>query len=85
MSSRRIELHVEELVLHGVNPSDGQAVGEAVRAELSRLLTEQGLPAALLADSGVEVLRTEFTSAPGARGATLGSGVARAVYRGLPR
>jgi hypothetical protein len=45
-SPARIHLHVERLVLHGIDPRDGAAVGAALRQELSRLLAEQGVPPA---------------------------------------
>ena len=37
-----IELHIEELVLHGFSPRDRDAIGEAVQRELTRLFVEQG-------------------------------------------
>lgn len=36
----KIELHIEELVLHGFDPSDKYAIGDAVQRELARLLAE---------------------------------------------
>ena len=42
-----IELEIDELVLHGVAPTDRVAVGEAVQHELTRLLTERGVPPSL--------------------------------------
>jgi hypothetical protein len=40
----RIELVIEELVLHGFDPADGASISAAVQAELSRLLADGGLP-----------------------------------------
>ena len=81
-----IEIHIAELVLHGVDPSDRRAVGEAVERELGRLLGESGWPgdAARPASIG-RVDGGEFTVAPGAGAAAIGAGVAAAVHRGLPR
>ena len=39
-----IELHIEELVLHGFPAGDRFGIGDAVQQELARLLGEQGLP-----------------------------------------
>ncbi|MDP8993238.1 MAG: hypothetical protein M3N31_09355 [Actinomycetota bacterium] len=76
-----VDLQIEELVLHGVEPRQRYAVGEAIERELARLVVDRGIP---------DVLRTsdELTGleAPGIQvehGATaegLGLEVARAVY-----
>ncbi len=39
-----VEVHIEELVLHGFQPQDRYGVAAAIEAELVRLLTENGLP-----------------------------------------
>lgn len=39
-----LELHIEELVLHGFPPGERLHIGDAVERELLRLITEQGLP-----------------------------------------
>lgn len=38
-----IELHIEELVLHGFAPGDRDRIASAVQQELTVLLTEQGV------------------------------------------
>lgn len=38
-----IELHIEELVLHGFEPGERHAVGDAVRQELAGRLAENGI------------------------------------------
>lgn len=81
-----IELHVEELVLEGFAPAERHAVADAFERELSRLLTEHGLP-----DShaqGAEASSLDAGSvrlAPGTRPAAAGAQIARAVYGGLRR
>ena len=45
---KRIELHIEELVLHGFAPADRYRIGDTVQRELTRLLAEQGMPASLI-------------------------------------
>ena len=47
-----IHLHVEEIVLHGVDAADRHAIGDAVRAELARLLSERGRSGAMLNGGG---------------------------------
>ena len=43
----RIRLHIEELIVNGVTVGDRDALGDAIRRELARLLTAQALPSAL--------------------------------------
>jgi hypothetical protein len=39
-----INLHIEELILHGFAREERYAIGEALQNELQRLFTTQGLP-----------------------------------------
>lgn len=81
MDEADVELHVEELVLHGFARRDRQAIGDAVRGELARLIAERGLPAGLAAADGAASLRGgSFRAAPGQRPAEVGAAVARAIY-----
>ena len=82
MKTGDIELHIEELVLHGFEPGDRYRIGHAVEQELGRLLTERGAP---LARSG-EVPRLDggsFEAKPDSGVEEIGAKVARAVYGGL--
>jgi hypothetical protein len=81
MTLRHIEVHIEEIVLHGVDPADRRAVGDAIREELGRLFAEGGLPGAMAGGDVAELGGTFDTPSP-ARGAALGVSVARAAYRG---
>ncbi|HEX8237089.1 MAG TPA: hypothetical protein VF600_14115 [Abditibacteriaceae bacterium] len=79
-----IELHIEELVLHGFSPSDRIAIGMAVEHELARLFAERGVSSSLA--QGGEMARLNagaFQVAPGARSDTIGTQVAQSVHRGL--
>jgi len=79
-----IDLHIEELALHGFSPGDRYRIGDAVERELARLLAEQGVPPSLA--QGFEVARMDggaFEVQPQARPETIGAQVAQAVYRGL--
>lgn len=82
----RIELHIEELVLHGLAPGDHHCIGAAVEAKLARLLAEQGVPPSLA--QGCEVAHLDggaFDVAPGSTAETIGAQVAGALYGGLSR
>lgn len=79
-----IELHIEELVLHGFSPRDRDAIGEAVRNELSRLFAEQGVHPTLSKHGAVERLDGgSFNVKSGAKAQTIGTQVAQSVYGGL--
>jgi hypothetical protein len=43
MSRRPIRIHIQELVLHGVDPRDRHAIGDAVQNELREALAAQQL------------------------------------------
>jgi len=71
-----VELHIDELVLEGVPARDRAAVAEALRAELGRMIGENGLPPALSApretpDTAARVLQTRGTGGPEALGRSL--------------
>ncbi len=81
-----VELHIEELVLHGFAPGDRDRIGGAVERELARLLAEGGLPGA--SSHPMAIGRLEggaFQVAEGARPDGIGARVAAAIYRGLSR
>jgi hypothetical protein len=80
----RIELHVEELMLHGFEPADRHRIGLAVEHELGRLFAERGAPRSLTRGEGVPRLNAgSFQVTPGARAESIGARVAQAVYRGM--
>ena len=71
---RQIEVHIEELVLHGFDPLARWSVADALENQLRGLLAERGLPPAWLASP------ERLTTASKA-----GEGIAEAVYRGGPK
>jgi hypothetical protein len=79
-----IELHIEELVLDGFAHADRYRIGDTFERELSRLLSEQGVPSALVADG----LQTHLDAgacriAAGSTAEHIGAQLAQAVYGGL--
>jgi hypothetical protein len=81
-----LELHIEELVLHGFAPGDRYQIGEAVEHELARLFAEQGAPG-WLAEGG-EIGRVDggaFEMTPGSKAGTIGTQVAHAIHGGLTK
>ena len=86
VASPALELHIEELVLHGFAASDRRHIGAAIKQELSRLLSE-AKPGTLPANS-VELSRLDagtFRLGPGARPYTVGRNVAERVFSQLTR
>ena len=75
-----INLHIEELVLHGFAFGDRHRIGSAVEQELTRLLAEQPLTrheSVERVDAGV------FHVSLGAKPAAVGAQIAGAVHGGL--
>lgn len=85
MKPSRIELHVDELVLHGFAPGDRHAIGEAVERELTRLLAERHVEVPLIASERAHVNAGDVHVAPGSKAPAVGAQVADAVHRGIGR
>jgi hypothetical protein len=80
--ARRIEVIIDELVLHGFDPRHRERIADAVRAELA-LVLESWSP-----DAGDGVARVDagsFTVPAGAPPAVVGRGAARQVGQILHR
>jgi hypothetical protein len=79
-----IELHIEELVLHGFRPSDRHRIGEELQLELARLLREKDMPSLL--EQGGEYPRINSGTikiGPVSDGRHVGRRIADAVYESL--
>ncbi len=81
---RAIEVHIEELVLHGFRLRDRWEIGDAVEQELARLLGEQGIAFSLLSENATDELKAPtFNAALGAKPPAIGRQIAQAVYTGF--
>jgi hypothetical protein len=81
-----IHLHIERLVLDGLPIDRGQGphVQAAVEAELTRLLTENGLDATWGTGGAVpSVNATGVQLSPGSSPAQIGRQIAQSVYGGI--
>ncbi len=81
MKSARIELHIDELVLHGFAPGDRFRIGEAVERELTRLAAEHGLPQGAMKSGGIGrvdggIFRADTVAKP----EVIGTQVAQSVH-----
>lgn len=76
-----LELHIEELVLHGFSHGDRLSIGDAIQQELSRLISEQGLPSVSMGPSSVAHLDAgSFQVAPGAKAQAIGAQLAQHLH-----
>lgn len=83
-----INLHIERLILDGLPLEDGNAplLKVAVEAELTRLLTAEGLPDGLMAGGALpRVSAGSIQPAGNVSAGSLGQQIARAVYEGIGR
>ncbi len=79
-----IELHIEELILHGFSLSDRYRIAGAVEKELARLFVEQEVPSSLGRGGEfdrLDVGKIEVHS--NTRPEKVGSRIAQAVYKGF--
>lgn len=82
-----IRVHIDRLVLEGlpVRRDEGPAVRRAVERELSRLLAEGGLSPVLAPGGAYPDVPAGSLDISGSSPAEIGTGIARAVYRGIGR
>jgi hypothetical protein len=79
-----IELHIEELVLHGFSNYNKYQIGQAVEREISRLLQEQGLPGTLSRHINFEHIDAgTFTLRPDSKAEIVGNNIANSVFKPL--
>ncbi len=79
-----LDLNIEELVLRGFPGQERDRIMRALRAELKRLIREEGVPAVF--SRGGEMARLDAGSIeaePGSSPEEIGAQVARSLYGGL--
>lgn len=84
VKSPNVELHIEEIVLHGFTPVDRRAIAAAIEAELGRLLANEGLPASLVDGTSLGALDAgAFPVAASDRPSAVGGRIGRSLYRSM--
>jgi hypothetical protein len=79
-----VEVHIDELVLHGFAPGDHYTIGDAVERELARLLGEQSVPSSLRVDSATDEIKgATFNIQQKTKPPAIGREIAQAVYGGF--
>jgi hypothetical protein len=85
MKQPRVELVIDQIVLHGVK-ADPRATRRALERELTRLFHEQGVPSSLQRSAVLSRLDAGRVSvSPNAKPGAVGRQVAHALYGGLKR
>ncbi|MDX2506087.1 MAG: hypothetical protein QNL62_16640 [Gammaproteobacteria bacterium] len=85
-----INLHIDQLVLHGFDQIDRDQVGLAIQRELTRLIIEQGLPASLnqtntIGNLNAGEFRPSVMTAANTGTNSVGTQVAQKIYRGMQK
>jgi hypothetical protein len=82
----RLTVHIETLVLQGLQPGQAQGIARSLERELARLLVQGDRPFTPDQGSDIPCLDAGSISLPQDAGPqTTGTRLARAVYGGLPR
>ena len=80
-----VELHIEELVLHGFEVSERKPIADGMQQQLAQLIGSQDIPLSALQGEAGTVDAGEFTVKSGASRTSIGQQVADSVYRGIAR
>lgn len=79
-----VAIHIEELVLHGFAPHDRRRIGATVEQELTRLMSEKGIPGLLKKSLTIDRLAGGAFHAKGqVKPQTTGTRIAETVYESL--
>ena len=79
-----VELHIEELLLHGFEANQRDSIGAAVEREITRLFTEGGIPTLMAQNQEIAYCEaTTFRVTPDANPEDIGTQIAQAIYGGF--
>ena len=81
MNPREIDVHIEELVLHGFEPANRWLIADALERELHGLLTVKGVPSQWLS-SPERIEAAKISSASLTKPKRAGVEIAGAAHRG---
>lgn len=76
----RLDLHIGELVLHGVDPGDRERLAADLERELARLVAEHGVPPALAQGGNLHLEGAALTLPAGSPPEELGAAIAREAH-----
>ncbi len=76
-----LELHIEELVLHGFSRHDRDRIESAITQELTRLFTDQGIPQSFgVGDHALRLEGGSFQITAGRPAQVAGTEIAQAIF-----
>lgn len=79
-----LKLSIKELVLHGIPFEDRFIVSQSLQLELTRLLTEQGLPSALNLGKHISCINCKDLEVPESKNPkSVGIQLAQSIFGGL--
>jgi hypothetical protein len=79
-----LNLHIEQLTLHGFSTLDRDRIGAVIQSELARLFAEQGIPRSVMQSGAIHQLDgSTFEMAAGTPPRIIGAQIAQAIYQGL--
>jgi len=81
MDLKNIDLQIDELVLRGFSPLDGNAIRDSIETELKHLIATRGLDAAGISLDSVNGGRFKVTR--GAHPQATGAQIARSIFGSL--
>jgi hypothetical protein len=84
-AAQNLELHIDELVLHGFSPRERYAIGEAVQRELTQLFAEHGIHPSLRQGHIARLDGGSIQVKQGTKADAIGKQVAQTVYGGMKR
>ena len=82
---RAIEVHIDELVLHGFDAADRHSIGDAVQVELAELLGAMEVAGSMSRSTSIERLDGVSIVPLGPDARHLGQAIGRSVSEGLSR
>jgi hypothetical protein len=86
MKPRNIQVHIDNLVLHGFGQVNRHRVGAAVQRELVRLIHGQGMPSFLNQTQVIGNMNAgEFEIRQSTGANSVGTQVAQKIYQGMER
>lgn len=84
LNSPHLEMHIENLVLYGLQPGQRHELTEAIQKALLQLFIQRGIPPSLVENPGAYLLESARVQIyPDAKAEDIGAQVARSIYAGL--
>lgn len=77
-----LNLHIEELILHGFPLTSRHSIGDATQQELTRLITNRGLPLRGAQGDLSRIDGGSFQATPATKPDAIGTLIAKAIHGG---